>query len=90
MEKIVSAELYASGVNYQLLGHEKQTLQVILMPGQSIRTKKEALLFTSDNVTQQDPKKTCMSRCLDLCRRNRHPQDVELVNDTSGVGYAGL
>ena len=55
MENLVSAELYASGVNYQLLGHEKQVLQVILMPGQALRTKKDAVIFSSDNVTQRTP-----------------------------------
>jgi len=39
MEKIVNAELYASGINYMLLGKEKQTLQLVLMPGQEIITK---------------------------------------------------
>jgi len=51
MEKLIGAEQYATGCNYQLLGHEKQTLQVILMPGQSIRTKQSAVIFSSENIT---------------------------------------
>lgn len=90
MDKLLSAELYASGCNYQLLGHEKQTLQVILMPGQAVRTKKDAMIFTSDNVTQRHPKKTCLHKCRSMCRRDRNPVDIELVNDTSAIAYAGL
>ena len=91
MNNLVNAELYATGVNYQLLGHEKQTLQVILMPGQTIRTKKNALIFTSDNVTHRLPHRGCMDRVRNLCcRRDRNPTNLELINDTSSIGYAGL
>ena len=91
MNNLVSAELYATGCNYQLLGHEKQTLQVILMPGQTIFTKKNALIFTSDNVTHRLPKSSCFKWLIGKCdRRHRNPTDLELVNDTSSIGYAGL
>ena len=39
MEKVVNAQMYASGCNYQLMGSEKQTLQIVLMPGQEFITK---------------------------------------------------
>lgn len=87
----MNANLYSSGTNYQLMGGEKQTLQVILMPGQSIMTKHEALLYTSDNVSAQNVKQSFFGRCLNLVRASQKTgMNTELKNDTSSVGYAGL
>ena len=90
METLISAPLYASGCNYQLLGHEKQTLQVALMPGQAIRTKRDALIYSSDNCTCRSAIVPCCTRIFNLCRRDRNPTNLELVNDTSSIAYAGL
>ena len=91
MEKLVNANLYSTGTNYQLMGTEKQTLQVILMPGQSIMTKHEALLYTSDNVSAKLIKTSVFGRCLNWIKAvAKTGMNTELKNDTSSVGYAGL
>ena len=91
MEKLVNANYYSAGCNYQLMGGEKQTLQVILMPGQSIMTKHEALLYTSDNVSAHNLKTTFFGRCLNYIKAvAKTGTNTELKNDTSSVGYAGL
>ena len=61
------------------------------MPGQSIMTKHQALLYTSDNVTAQKLKKSWFSRCLNFVRAIQNSGlNTELKNDTSTMGYAGL
>lgn len=90
MEDLVSLDSYTNGINYQLLGHEKQTLQVVLMPGQKINTKLQAILYTSENLQKSDPPSVC---CKSLCTRIKSQApliDVQLQNDTSTVGYVGL
>jgi len=52
MENIFKLNDYQNGVAYQLLGHEKQTLQLVLLPGQQIVTKQEAILYSSNSVIQ--------------------------------------
>ena len=71
-----------------LMGQEKQTLQLILMPGQSVMTKHEALLYTSDNIQAHRIKKTWRRLCLKALKTNLI--NAELKNDTSTIGYAGL
>ena len=91
MDKLVNTNLYSSGSNYMLMGSEKQTLQVLLMPGQSIMTKHEALLYTSDNVQAHKLKKSWFSRCLNFVKAvQSNGLNTELKNDTSTMGYAGL
>jgi hypothetical protein len=51
MHKLFSEKLYQESVTYQILGNEKQTLQLVLMPGQSIVTKNDAILYSSENAT---------------------------------------
>lgn len=60
------------------------------MPGQSLRTKKDALIYSSDNVTSRNPKTNCCTNFFNMCRKDRNPTNLELVNDTSTIGYAGL
>lgn len=91
MEALIKSKHLERGISYQLLGNEKQTLQVILLPGQKICTKMQALLYTSDNMTKTNKKLSCLKR---LCARrpgiqNQHI-DIELNNDTSAIAYAGL
>ena len=88
MKKLVNSNLYSSGSNYMLMGQEKQTLQLILMPGQSIMTKHEALLYTSDNIQAHKVKKSWRRLCLKALKTNLI--NAELKNDTSTIGYAGL
>jgi len=73
-----------------LLGHEKQTLQAILMPGQSIMTKQQAVLYTSENITIKSTAEGCTRRCTNFFRRQKSRVDIELLNDTSAIGYTGL
>ena len=95
VEKILNSDLYASGSNYMLLGQEKQTLQLVLMPGQEISTKQQALLYASDNIMTQKFKTGC---CGKLCAllpsiRSKARDDqmnLLLKNDTSTIGYVGL
>ena len=61
------------------------------MPGQSIMTKHEALLYTSDNVSAQKLKKSFFGRCLNFVKAVQNSGlNTELKNDTSSIGYAGL
>ena len=95
MEKVVSSDLYSSGANYLLLGQEKQTLQLVLMPGQSIHTKREALLYTSANVTSKKVKLGCCGKFCSYfpslrARAKEEAVNMMLCNDTSTIGYVGL
>jgi len=73
-----------------LLGHEKQTLQVILMPGQSIMTKQQAVLYSSENISMKSTAQGCTRRLASFFRRQKSRLDIELLNDTSAIGYTGL
>jgi hypothetical protein len=68
---------------------EKQTLQVVLMPGQTVFTKEKALLYCSENLQQKERPEGLLRR---ICIKRRNPKyrKVELTNDTSTIGYAGL
>ena len=95
MDKVVNAQMYASGCNYQLMGSEKQTLQIVLMPGQEFITKQQALLYASDNITSQTIRKNCCGRICEYLptireRTTDDKMNLLLRNDTSTVGYAGL
>ena len=65
------------------------------MPGQEIISKKQALLYASDNITSSTFKKGC---CSKLCSylpaiRSKTADDqmsLLLKNDTSAIGYVGL
>ncbi len=66
MHKLISEKLYQESVTYQILGNEKQTLQLLLMPGQSIVTKNEAILYSSENITYQPVNRSLLFRFLYL------------------------
>lgn len=51
MDSLINKKLYEEGINYQIIGGEKQTLQIVLMPSQSIVTRKDSLLYSSDNIS---------------------------------------
>jgi len=53
MDSLINKKHYEEGINYQIIGGEKQTLQIVLMPSQSIVTRKDALLYSSDNISSQ-------------------------------------
>ena len=52
MHKLINERLYDEAVTYQILGGERQTLQIVLMPGQSIITKRGSLMYASENIVQ--------------------------------------
>ena len=95
VEKILNSDLYASGANYMILGEEKQTLQLILMPGQQIVTKQQALLYASDNICSIKLKKNCCGRLCSYLPTIRSKaiddkMNLQLKNDTSSIGYVGI
>ena len=51
MQELINRKRYEDTVSYQIIGGEKQVLQILLMPGQSIVTKRDAILYTSENIT---------------------------------------
>ena len=53
MNELINPKFYDESVSYQILGGEKQTLQVIMMPGQSLITRRDAVLFSSENISTQ-------------------------------------
>lgn len=64
-------------------------MQVVLMPGQTVFTKEKALLYCSENLQQKERPEGLLRR---ICIKRRNPKyrKVELTNDTSTIGYAGL
>ncbi len=59
MQEIVNRKRYEESVTYQILGGEKQTLQLVLMPGQAIKTKRDSIIYSSDNISVLNNKKIC-------------------------------
>ncbi len=64
MQEIVNHKRYEESVTYQVLGGEKQTLQLILMPGQAVVTKRDAILYSSDNIIATNTIKSYFQRVL--------------------------
>jgi len=50
MQKLINQKHYDESINYQILGNEKQTLQIVLMPSQSIITRRDAIIYSSENI----------------------------------------
>ena len=64
MQDLINRKRYDDTVTYQIIGGEKQTLQIILMPGQSIVTKRDAILYTSENIAAYNTIKSLFQRCM--------------------------
>lgn len=64
MQELINRKRYEESVTYQILGGEKQTLQIVLMPGQQVTTKKDAILYTSDNITIDNAVKSRFKRFM--------------------------
>lgn len=68
---------------------------MVLMPGQEIVAKMQALLYASENIKSKQLKKGCCSRlcsCFPTIRSRSINESVNLClrNDTSTIGYVGL
>lgn len=64
MQELINRKRYEDTVTYQIIGGEKQILQIILMPGQSIVTKRDAILYTSENISTYNTIKSLFQRCM--------------------------
>jgi len=64
MQELINRKRYEDTVSYQIIGGEKQVLQILLMPGQSIVTKRDAILYTSENITTLNTIKSLFHRFM--------------------------
>ena len=49
MKKIIEQNL-PNEINFEIIGNEKPILQIILLPGQSIMTRANNTIYSSDNI----------------------------------------
>ena len=63
---------------------------MVLLPGQKIVTKQQAILYGSSNIEQTVTKATCLRKLCRVIRGQKSLLNVQLKNDTSSVGYVGL
>lgn len=91
MEKLVKESLYEESLSYQLLGGERQTLQAVLLPGQSIVTKSDAVLLSSDNVALRNLTPSIFRRLISLVQMKPSQHlDLEIKNESGAIAYANM
>ncbi|CDW72115.1 UNKNOWN [Stylonychia lemnae] len=90
MNELINQKRYQESVSYQILGGERQTLQLVLMPGQSVITKKDATLFSSDNITSRNIVNSWLLRLYNWIALKRQEVCLEIKNDSGSIGYVGL
>ena len=91
VEKLVKESIYEESLSYQLLGGERQTLQVILLPGQAVVTKRDAVLLSSDNVSLKNLAPTLFRRLVSLIQMKPSQHlDLEVRNESGALAYANI
>ncbi len=87
MEVLVNKRNYEEPL-YEIMGKDKETIQLILMPNQSILTKKLHILYASDNIHFQN--NTNLKTKIKNIIKGTTIMDTVAKNKSDSLGYMNL